>query len=119
MLLGDDEAARAAGHYVPFVLWFNTVAGLAYIVAGLGLWLLRRWAAGLSFVIAASSLAVLFAFGVHIAVGGAYELRTLIAMTMRSAVWSKRSASSCASLPLRVSFASRNPHGYCEVRNRA
>ncbi|MFW6028072.1 MAG: hypothetical protein ACOC9Q_00915 [bacterium] len=87
VLLGDDEAVRAAGHYVPFVLWFNTVAGFAYIGAGFGLWLLRRWAASLSFVIAALSLAVLFALGVHIAVGGAYELRTLIAMTMRSAVW--------------------------------
>ena len=42
----DPGAARqAAGHYVPFVLWFNFLAGFAYIVAGVGLWMRRRWAA--------------------------------------------------------------------------
>jgi hypothetical protein len=39
VLLGNEQAVGAAGDYVPFVLWFNTVAGFAYVAAGVGLWL--------------------------------------------------------------------------------
>ena len=87
VLLGNEAAVRAAGHYVPFVLWFNFLAGFAYAIAGAGLWFRRRWAAGLAFAIAASTLAVFAAFGLHVASGGAYELRTIVAMSLRSAVW--------------------------------
>ena len=44
VLFVDGAARQAAGHYVPFVLWFNFLAGFAYIVAGVGLWMRRRWA---------------------------------------------------------------------------
>jgi len=44
VLFVDGAARQAAGHYVPFVLWFNSLAGFAYIVAGVGLWMRRRWA---------------------------------------------------------------------------
>lgn len=37
-LFGGEEAARAAGAIVSFVLWFNFVAGFAYVASGLGLW---------------------------------------------------------------------------------
>jgi hypothetical protein len=38
-----SEAARVAtGNYVPFVVWFNFLAGFAYVAAGVGLWLGRR-----------------------------------------------------------------------------
>jgi hypothetical protein len=87
VLLDNEQAVRAAGDYVPFVLWFNTAAGFAYVAAGVGLWLRQRWAVGLSFVIAASSLIILSALAVHVAVGGAYEIRTVVAMMLRSAVW--------------------------------
>jgi hypothetical protein len=87
VLLGDEDAVQAAGRYVPFVLWFNTLAGFGYVAAGIGLWLGQRWAACLSFAIAAATLAVFAAFGVHVASAGEYELRTVIAMTLRSAVW--------------------------------
>ncbi len=34
-LLFDGEAARtAAGAYVPLVLWFNFIAGFAYVITG-------------------------------------------------------------------------------------
>jgi len=69
------------------VLWFNTLAGLAYIVAGLGLWQGRRWAFPLSLAIFAATLLVFAAFGMHVAQGGAYEMRTVFAMTLRSVVW--------------------------------
>lgn len=44
------------GAVVPFVLWFNTLAGPAYILAGLGLWQARRWAFLLSLAIFAATL---------------------------------------------------------------
>ena len=45
ILFGDEEARSAAGNYVPFVLWFNFVAGFAYVIAGAGLWMQQRWGA--------------------------------------------------------------------------
>ena len=47
--------ALEMGAVVLFVLWFNTLAGLAYVVAGLGLWQGRRWAYPLSLAIFAAS----------------------------------------------------------------
>ena len=85
-------ARQAAGHYVPFVLWFNFLAGFAYIGAGVGLWLRRRWAAHLALAIAAATALVFLAFGMHVALGGLWEQRTAIAMTLRTLVWSSIAA---------------------------
>lgn len=82
-LLGGLEM----GSVVLFVLWFNTLAGLAYVVAGLGLWQGRRWAWPLSLGIFAATLLVFAAFGLHVAQGGAFEMRTVFAMALRSAAW--------------------------------
>ncbi|MBZ0097328.1 MAG: hypothetical protein K8H75_18395 [Sulfuricella sp.] len=86
-ILGDEAARTAAGNYVPFVLWFNFVAGFAYVVAGAGLWLQQRWAVGLAVAIAAATALTFAAFGVHVYSGGAYEQRTVIAMSLRTLVW--------------------------------
>jgi hypothetical protein len=82
---GDDRAA--AGNYVPFVLWFNFLAGFFYIIAGYGLWQRYRWAGILSAVIAVATLGVFLALGYHISQGGAHETRTVGAMLLRSSVW--------------------------------
>ena len=87
VLFGSDAVRQAAGSSVGFVVWFNFLAGFAYVAAGAGLWFRRRWAAGLAVMIAAATLTVFAAFGVHIAGGGGYELRTVIAMSLRSVVW--------------------------------
>jgi len=87
VLFIDGEARQAAGHYVSFVLWFNFSAGFVYIVAGIGLWLLRPWSAWLSLLLATATIAVFTVFGLHILNGGEYEMRTVIAMTLRSGVW--------------------------------
>ncbi len=79
--------ALEMGAVVLFALWFNTLAGLAYVVAGLGLWQGRRWAYPLSLAIFAATLLVFVAFGLHVAQGGTFEMRTAYAMTLRSAVW--------------------------------
>ncbi|MCA1299195.1 hypothetical protein [Stappia indica] len=87
VLFGGAEARAAAGDIVPFVLWFNFLAGFAYAAAGVGLWRGRRWAVRLSWVILAATLAVFAGFAGHILMGGAFEARTLGAMTVRTLVW--------------------------------
>jgi hypothetical protein len=81
------SGAAAAGSYVPFVVWFNFLAGFVYVAAGMGLWLHRRWAAGLALALAVLTAAVFAAFGWHVAVGSAFEARTVAAMTLRTVVW--------------------------------
>lgn len=87
ILFGDETVRAAAGNYVPFVLWFNFVAGFAYVVAGIGLWLQQRWAVWLAAAIVVTTALTFVAFGVYIYSGGAYELRTVIAMSLRTLVW--------------------------------
>ncbi len=86
-LFFDGAARAAAGDYVGFVLWFNFMAGFAYVVAGVGLFGLHRWGRRLSVLICVATLTVFVAFGIHILLGGAFEPRTVGAMILRSAVW--------------------------------
>jgi hypothetical protein len=97
-LFGGAEERATAGNIVPFVLWFNFVAGFAYVIAGFGLFLWKRWAAELSAAIAVATIAVFIAFGIHIILGGAFEVRTVGAMIIRSAVWIVIAASACRAL---------------------
>mgnify|MGYP003444535780 CR=1 FL=1 len=87
ILFGDAAARAAAGNYVPFVLWFNFLAGFAYVIAGIGLWRQQRWAAWLAAAIAVATALTFAAFGAHVASGGAYEQRTVIGMSLRTLVW--------------------------------
>jgi uncharacterized membrane protein (DUF2068 family) len=87
VLFGGEAARLAAGHYVPFVLWFNFLAGFIYVVAGAGLWAHRRWAVWLALSVAVGTAAVFAAFGIHVLLGGAFELRTVAAMSLRTTVW--------------------------------
>ena len=86
-LFGGEAARQAVGAAVPFVLWFNFGAGFAYVAAGIGLLRRSRWSAWLSALIAALTLIVFFMFGLHVLTGGAYEMRTVGAMALRSIVW--------------------------------
>ena len=75
------------GAVVPFVLWFNFAAGFAYVLAGLGLWRGAPWAPVLAAGIALATAAVLAAFLWHVWRGGAWEVRTLGAMILRTGLW--------------------------------
>lgn len=86
-LFGSAEARAAVGDAVPFVLWFNFLAGFAYVVAGIGLYLRRPWAVRLSIAILLATILVMIAFGIHLLLGGAYEMRTVGAMSLRTVVW--------------------------------
>lgn len=87
VLFIDGRARVDAGNYVPFVLWFNFLSGFAYIVAGAGLYLWENWAAKLAEYILVATLLMFAAFSIHILIGSDYEVRTVAAMTLRSAVW--------------------------------
>ena len=87
VLFTEGEAHQAAGDYVPFVLWFNFLSGFVYIAAGLGFWFGKNWAMGLAVAIALATLLVFVAFGIHVLMGGSYEVRTVMAMSLRSMVW--------------------------------
>lgn len=86
-LFGGAEAQAAVGNAVPFVLWFNFLAGFVYMVAGVGLFLRHRPAVWISLGILGATFLVLVAFGVHVLQGGAYEMRTVGAMILRTGVW--------------------------------
>jgi hypothetical protein len=81
------SGAEAAGNYVPFVVWFNFLAGFAYIAAGIGIWRRRPWGTALGVMLAVLTALTFAAFGVHVAGGGAYEMRTVVAMTIRTVLW--------------------------------
>jgi len=102
VLFGDAAARAAAGAYVPFVLWFNFLAGFAYAIAAIGLWRRQRWAAWLAAGIAMATALTFAVFGVHVLAGGAYEQRTALAMALRTTVWTVIAALAWRQLPGRT-----------------
>ena len=86
-LFGGMEARAELGNIVPFVLWFNFIAGFVYVLAGLALLRTKRWAAPLAVLIAVSTILVFLALAAHIAGGGAFEARTVGALSLRSLFW--------------------------------
>ena len=75
------------GAVVPFVLWFNFLAGFAYVAAGIGLWSQTGWATGIAIIIATATAAVFAAFLWRVSSGAAFEARTMGAMALRLAIW--------------------------------
>ena len=87
VLFIDGEARRAAGNYVDFVLWFNFFAGFFYVITGIGIWLRKTWAPAAAISIAVLTLLIFATFGIHVSYGGEYEQRTVIAMSLRTGIW--------------------------------
>ena len=87
VLFGDAAARQMAGAYVGFVLWFNFLAGFAYVAAGLGIWRRAAWSLRLALAIAVLTTLVFGALLVHVQTGGAYEVRTLWAQPFRAVIW--------------------------------
>lgn len=87
VLFGGEAAREAAGHYLPFVVWFNFLAGFAYVVAAVGLATRQAWTARLALGIAAATAFVFFYFGLFVLSGAPFEMRTVGAMTLRTALW--------------------------------
>ena len=75
------------GQVVPFVLWFNFLAGFVYVLAGIGLWLGSARGRWLALALAVATVLVFLLFLWHVWQGGAHEPRTMAAMTLRSGFW--------------------------------
>ena len=95
VVLGSAVARAAAGDYVPFVLWFNFLAGFMYVATGILLALGRPAAAKLAFAIAVGTGLVYAAFGIHVLIGGAFTVHTVMAMTLRTTIWVGIAALAC------------------------
>ena len=83
----SEAGAQAAGAVIPFVVWFNFLAGFAYVAAAVGIWQGERWGALLSIALVVAYLAVDGLLARHVLTGGEYEPRTLYAMTFRTVGW--------------------------------
>ena len=101
-LFGDAQAQAALGDIVPFVLWFNFAAGFAYVLAGIGLFLMKRRAAQLAVLIAVATALVFVGLGIHVVAGGAYEMRTVAAMALRTGLWTVIALFACRALGWRA-----------------
>ncbi len=86
--LFSEAVIAEAGNTIPFVLWFNFLAGFAYIFAGYLLWKWKICGVRLSAVIAGATLLVFLAMGIYvIQFDGLYNAKTVGAMVIRSSVW--------------------------------
>jgi len=86
-LFGGEAGKQFAGDYVPFVLWFNFLAGFLYIIAGVSVFRKKDWSIKLSIIIAVLTAVVFVAFGIAISTGVSFEMRTVGAMTFRTLFW--------------------------------
>ena len=87
VLFIDGQARADAGNYVPFILWFNFIAGFFYIAAGMGIFCWQKWGVILSRIVLVATVIAFIGLAGHIATGGSFEMRTVIAMALRSFVW--------------------------------
>lgn len=86
-LFGPTEVKAAGGAIVYFVLWFNFLAGFAYLVGAYALYRGRPWAPGAAVAIAAATALVALAFVVYTTAGGAFSWRTPGALLLRVGFW--------------------------------
>jgi hypothetical protein len=86
-LFGGAAAKAAVGDAVPLVLWFNFLAGFAYIVGAWALFSFAPWAELTAWLIGICTLLV---FTILIAMafnGSPFEWRTVGAMVLRFGFW--------------------------------
>lgn len=87
VIFGSELARSAAGNYLPFIVWFNFLAGFAYVGAAVGLATRQAWAGRLALAIVVATAIAFLAFGILVLTGASYEPRTAGAMTLRTVVW--------------------------------
>jgi len=87
VLFGDGTARAAAGQVVEFVVMFNVSAGFVYLATGVAILWNHRLAILLARGLAGATVLTFLALGLHIASGGGFETRTVVAMTVRSGFW--------------------------------
>ncbi len=86
-LFGGAAARPAVGDAVPFVLWFNFLAGFVYLLGAFALYKSTIWAQRIAWLLGLSTLLV-FAVLILVALCGTpFEWRTIGAMTIRTGFW--------------------------------
>ena len=75
------------GSVVLFVLWFNFLAGFAYLAGACALYRRLPWALGAAIAIAAATTLVALGFVVYTTAGGAFSWRTPGALLLRVGFW--------------------------------
>ncbi len=87
VIFGPPSIRENTGIVVPFVVWFNFLAGFAYVVAAIGLWRGAGWARWVAAAILAGTLIIGGAFVFHVMEGGDFARRTVGALALRAAFW--------------------------------
>lgn len=87
VLFGSADARAIVGDAVPIVLWFNFLAGFAYILGAVALFYLQPWAELIAWLIGLSTLLIFAVFIVLAFSGTPFEWRTIGAMALRSGFW--------------------------------
>ncbi len=85
--LFNEEVIRTQGNIIPVVLWFNFLAGFLYILIAALILKTKRIALRLTAFLSSMNIVVLLYLLNHIYSNGAFEMRTLIAMSFRTAFW--------------------------------
>ncbi|WP_281857815.1 hypothetical protein [Litoreibacter halocynthiae] len=86
-LFGSAASKAAVGDAVPLVLWFNFLAGFAYVVGAVALFQFAPAAQRIAWLIGLSTLLVFAIFIVLAITGTPFEWRTVGAMVLRSGFW--------------------------------
>lgn len=86
-LFGPQDGTGEAGMIVPFVLWFNFLAGFAYLAAAHALFQWKSWTLPAALAIAAATTLVALLFVGHALSGGAFSWRTPGALLLRASFW--------------------------------
>lgn len=87
VLFGPLAVRQAAGNAIPFVVWFNTFAGVAYLAAAGAIWRGTGWARTIAWGIAGATALMGLAFGAAVLDGTAFEMRTAGALIFRTMFW--------------------------------
>ena len=87
VIFGSDQSRAAAGDYLPAIVWFNFIAGFAYVGTAAGLASGQAWAGRLALVIAVATALAFLVFGLLVMTGAPFEGRTVGAMTIRTLLW--------------------------------
>ncbi len=87
VLFTTGEFHQQQGNFVPFVVWINFICGFAYVIAATGLFLMKRWATHLAYLITLVTGTTYIFFGLHLMNGGLHEMQTIVAMAIRTLFW--------------------------------
>jgi len=79
---------RLINDYLHFVVWFNFLSGIVYLVVAYGIWHVKPWAVYLSLLIVVFSLIVLTALSVHMFIDGQFRPWQIIEMGIKVLIWS-------------------------------